>query len=186
MSLTDAGDEFVQKSRELRTAWLAAHFDALDPADQATLRGRGGRSAAGCRRRHDIRRPPTRTRAERRAARTVSTFAALKIRNYRLYFSGQVVSNTGTWMQRIAQDWLVLSITNSPIAVGVTTALQFLPMLLFGLWGGVIADRYPKRTLLIGTQTGDGCAGRRSWRCSPSPGTSRSGTSTRSPSGSAW
>jgi MFS family permease len=84
--------------------------------------------------------------------RTVSTFAALKIRNYRLYFSGQVVSNTGTWMQRIAQDWLVLSITNSPIAVGVTTALQFLPMLLFGLWGGVIADRYPKRTLLIGTQ----------------------------------
>ena len=84
--------------------------------------------------------------------RSVSTFAALRVRNYRLYFTGQVVSNTGTWMQRIAQDWLVLSITNSPIAVGVTTALQFLPMLLFGLWGGVIADRYSKRTLLIGTQ----------------------------------
>ena len=57
-----------------------------------------------------------------------------------------MVSNTGTWMQRIAQDWLVLQITNSPLAVGITTALQFLPMLLFGLWGGVIADRYPKRT----------------------------------------
>jgi MFS family permease len=83
----------------------------------------------------------------------VSTFAALRVRNYRLFFSGQVVSNTGTWMQRIAQDWLVLSITNSPIAVGVTTALQFLPMLLFGLWGGVIADRYPKRTMLIATQS---------------------------------
>jgi MFS family permease len=84
--------------------------------------------------------------------RPVSTFAALRLRNYRLYFSGQVVSNTGTWMQRIAQDWLVLSITNSPIAVGVTTALQFLPMLLFGLWGGLIAHRSSKRTLLIGTQ----------------------------------
>ena len=62
------------------------------------------------------------------------------------------MSNTGTWMQRIAQDWLVLQITNSPLAVGITTALQFLPMLLFGLWGGLIADRYPKRRLLLITQ----------------------------------
>ncbi len=86
----------------------------------------------------------------------VKTFAALKIRNYRLFFSGQVVSNTGTWMQRIAQDWLVLQITNSPLAVGITTALQFLPMLLMGLWGGLIADRYPKRRLLLITQTSMG------------------------------
>lgn len=83
----------------------------------------------------------------------ISTFAALKVRNYRLYFSGQVVSNTGTWMQRIAQDWLVLSLTNSPLAVGITTALQFLPMLLLGMLGGLITDRYPKRTLLMITQT---------------------------------
>ena len=82
-----------------------------------------------------------------------STFAALRVRNYRLFFAGQVVSNTGTWMQRIAQDWLVLQITNSPLAVGITTALQFLPMLLFGLWGGLLADRYPKRRLLLITQT---------------------------------
>jgi MFS family permease len=82
-----------------------------------------------------------------------STFAALRIRNYRLFFAGQVVSNTGTWMQRIAQDWLVLQITNSPLAVGITTALQFLPMLLFGLWGGLIVDRYPKRRLLLITQS---------------------------------
>ncbi|MGS0687007.1 MFS transporter [Nakamurella sp. GG22] len=82
-----------------------------------------------------------------------STFAALRVRNYRLFFGGQVVSNTGTWMQRIAQDWLVLQITNSPLAVGITTALQFLPMLLFGLWGGLIADRYPKRRLLMITQS---------------------------------
>ncbi len=86
----------------------------------------------------------------------VETFAALKIRNYRLFFSGQVVSNTGTWMQRIAQDWLVLEITNSPLAVGITTALQFLPMLLMGLWGGLIADRYPKRRLLLFTQASMG------------------------------
>ncbi len=82
-----------------------------------------------------------------------STFAALKVRNYRLFFAGQVVSNTGTWMQRIAQDWLVLQITNSPLAVGITTALQFLPMLLFGLWGGLLVDRYPKRMLLMITQS---------------------------------
>jgi MFS family permease len=86
----------------------------------------------------------------------IPTFAALRVRNYRLFFAGQVVSNTGTWMQRIAQDWLVLELTNSPLAVGITTALQFLPMLLFGLWGGLIADRYPKRRLLMITQTAMG------------------------------
>ncbi|GAA4199728.1 MFS transporter [Actinocatenispora rupis] len=84
---------------------------------------------------------------------TGSTFRSLRTRNYRLFATGQVVSNTGTWMQRIAQDWLVLSLTNSPTAVGITTALQFLPMLMFGLWGGVLADRYPKRRLLIATQS---------------------------------
>lgn len=85
-----------------------------------------------------------------------STFAALRVRNYRLFFAGQIVSNTGTWMQRIAQDWLVLELTHSPLAVGITTALQFLPMLLFGLWGGLIADRYPKRRLLLITQASMG------------------------------
>jgi len=93
---------------------------------------------------------------EMRAPTKVAMFAALKVRNYRLFFSGQVVSNTGTWMQRIAQDWLVLQITNSPLAVGITTALQFLPMLLLGLWGGLIADRYPKRRLLLITQASMG------------------------------
>ncbi len=90
------------------------------------------------------------------AHRRVSTFAALHERNYRLYFSGSVVSNTGTWMQRIAQDWLVLELTNSPFAVGITMALQFLPLMLLGLYGGVAADRYPKRRLLIATQTAMG------------------------------
>ncbi|MFH8452605.1 MFS transporter [Streptomyces fungicidicus] len=86
-------------------------------------------------------------------ARKNSMFSSLRIRNYRLFFLGQVVSNTGTWMQRIAQDWLVLSLTGSSAAVGITTALQFLPMLLFGLYGGVLVDRLRKRPTLLVTQT---------------------------------
>ncbi len=82
---------------------------------------------------------------------------SLRVRNYRLFASGQVVSLTGTWMQRVAQDWLVLRLSHtSGVAVGVTTALQFLPTLLFGLYGGVLADRYPKRLLLVATQTAMG------------------------------
>ncbi|MFE0352384.1 MFS transporter [Streptomyces nigra] len=88
-----------------------------------------------------------------------SMFSSLRIRNYRLFFLGQVVSNTGTWMQRIAQDWLVLSLTGSATAVGITTALQFLPMLLFGLYGGVLVDRLPKRPTLIATQSAMGLTG---------------------------
>ncbi|MGV4987698.1 MFS transporter [Streptomyces sp. NRAIS4] len=86
-------------------------------------------------------------------ARKSSMFSSLKVRNYRLFFIGQAVSNTGTWMQRIAQDWLVLSLTGSSAAVGITTALQFLPMLVFGLYGGVLVDRLPKRPTLLVTQS---------------------------------
>jgi len=84
------------------------------------------------------------------------TFRSLRIRNYRLFFVGQLVSVTGTWMQTVAQSWLVLKITGSGLALGVTVALQFLPMLLFGMWGGLIADRGDKRRLLIGTQVASG------------------------------
>ncbi|WP_445271708.1 MFS transporter, partial [Streptomyces sp. DSM 41978] len=70
-----------------------------------------------------------------------------------------VISNTGTWMSRITQDWLVLSLTGSATAVGITTALQFLPMLLFGLYGGVIADRLPKRQILLVSQAMLGLCG---------------------------
>ncbi|MBO0811550.1 MAG: MFS transporter [Microlunatus sp.] len=83
-----------------------------------------------------------------------STFAALEIRNYRIYFFGALFSNIGTWMQRVAQDWLVLELSHgSGFAVGLTTALQFLPMLLITPYGGVIADRFDKRTILRITQT---------------------------------
>src|ERR671920_40420 len=79
------------------------------------------------------------------------TFAALRVRNYRLFASGQVVSLVGTWMQRVAQDWLVLELSGgSPVALGVAAALQFGPTLLLSLWGGAIADRYDKRRLLMG------------------------------------
>lgn len=81
-------------------------------------------------------------------------FRSLRTRNYRLYAIGSLGSNTGTWMQRIAQDWLVLQLSdNSPIALGMVTFLQFSPTLVFGLLGGLIADRYDKRTILRCTQT---------------------------------
>ena len=73
--------------------------------------------------------------------------------NYRRYFAGQVISLSGNWMQNVTALWLVLSLTNSGVAVGLTTALQFLPMLLFGAYGGLLADRLPKRQLLFVTQT---------------------------------
>ena len=81
-------------------------------------------------------------------------FRSLRVRNYRLYASGQLVSLTGTWMQRVAQDWLVLELTNSGTALGIVTALQFGPALFLGMWGGILADRGNKRKLLLATQTG--------------------------------
>jgi MFS family permease len=81
------------------------------------------------------------------------SFASLKVPNYRRYFYGQIVSLSGNWMQIVAEMWLILQLTGSGVAVGVTSALQFLPMLLFGAWGGLLADRIPKRRLLTVTQT---------------------------------
>jgi MFS family permease len=80
------------------------------------------------------------------------SFDSLAVPNYRRYFSGQIVSVSGNWMQMVAEIWLVLELTNSGFAVGATTALQFLPILLFGAWGGVLADRFDKRRLLMVTQ----------------------------------
>ena len=82
------------------------------------------------------------------------TFAALKHRNFRLFFIGQLVSLIGTWMQSTAQGWLVYQLTGSKILLGTVTACGTLPMLLLSLWGGSVADRHPKRTILYYTQTG--------------------------------
>lgn len=86
------------------------------------------------------------------------TFRSLANPNYRKYAAGSLISNVGTWMQRIAQDWLVLALTGSGTALGITTGLQFLPVLLLSPYAGVIADRFPKRRLLQVTQTSMGAA----------------------------
>jgi len=81
------------------------------------------------------------------------TFRSLRVRNFRLFFAGQLISQCGTWMQTIALGWLVLQLShNSGFAVGLVIALQFIPTLLFGAWGGLIADRFDKRTVLFYTQ----------------------------------
>jgi MFS family permease len=81
------------------------------------------------------------------------SFSSLAVPNYRRYFAGQLVSLSGNWTQVVAEMWLILALTGSGLAVGVTSALQFLPLLLFGAWGGLLADRFPKRSLLIVTQS---------------------------------
>lgn len=82
-----------------------------------------------------------------------ATFKSLRHRNYRLYFSGQTTSIIGSWMQKVAQAWLVLELTDSGTLLGVTAALQHLPTLLMGPWGGLLADRLDKRRILIWTQS---------------------------------
>ncbi|MBO0690095.1 MAG: MFS transporter [Candidatus Dormibacteraeota bacterium] len=84
------------------------------------------------------------------------TFRSLRVRNYRLYFFGQVVSVSGTWMQQIAQAWLVLHLHGNGIDLGVVAALRFVPMLVLGPWGGLLADRMDKRLLLVATQAAAG------------------------------
>lgn len=80
------------------------------------------------------------------------TFRSLTVHNYRLYFTGQAISVNGTWIQTVAQSWLVLHLTGNGVDLGVTTALQFLPVLFLGTWGGAVADRVDKRKALYLTQ----------------------------------
>src|SRR5215470_12827760 len=77
---------------------------------------------------------------------------ALGHRDFRLFWSGQLVSLIGTWMQSVGQSWLVLELTNSPFRLGLLSTLQFLPMLFFAVVAGAITDRLPRRRLLVGTQ----------------------------------
>src|SRR6266478_2622665 len=81
------------------------------------------------------------------------TFRALRHRNYRLFFWGQLVSLIGTWMQQTAMSWFVYEITNSKLLLGAVAAVGSAPMMLFSIWGGSLADLYPKRTIIIATQT---------------------------------
>src|SRR5512139_2740906 len=94
-----------------------------------------------------MKRPPWRELLEKR-------FRALRHRNFRLYWAGQLASLIGTWMQSVAQGWLMHRLTGSAFMLGLLTFTQFLPVLLFSLWAGVVADRMDKRRLLLITQTG--------------------------------
>jgi len=88
-----------------------------------------------------------------RAVAGLDGFRALRHRNFRLFWFGQLISLVGTWMQNIAQGWLVLTLTGSPFMLGLVAAAQFTPILVFGLFGGIVADSLPKRPTLIATQT---------------------------------
>ena len=87
------------------------------------------------------------------SARPAGTFSSLRNRNFRLYYIGQGISTAGTFMQAVGQSWLVLKLTGSGTALGFVTMLQFLPLLIFGGYAGVIVDRYDRRRLYIITQT---------------------------------
>src|SRR5947209_15853176 len=103
--------------------------------------------------RQDIAVQETAFDTEKQQARgLLRAFIALRHRNFRLFWFGQLVSLIGTWMQSIGQSWLVLELTHNALLLGVVGALQFLPVLLFTLFGGVLADRWPKRTVLLFTQ----------------------------------
>jgi MFS family permease len=94
---------------------------------------------------------------QRQAFELRNVVSSLAVRNYRLYFCGQLVSVVGTWMQTVAQSFLVLHLTNSGTALGLATAARFLPMFLFGPIGGLAADRLDKRRVLYVTQTLSAC-----------------------------
>ena len=89
---------------------------------------------------------------EANAAKRTGTFAALQHRNFQLYFGGQLISNAGTWMQVIAQGWLVYQLTGSKALLGIVAAAGTAPMLVFATWGGWAADHFPKRSVLVCTQ----------------------------------
>lgn len=95
--------------------------------------------------------PPVTTAGTIRQPR--GAFAALTSRGYRLYITGQSLASTGSWMRSIAQDWLIFSLTHDSTAVGITMALQFLPILVLGMHTGAVADRVPKRRILLITQS---------------------------------
>lgn len=96
--------------------------------------------------------PPIGPTAAPEQPRSQGTFRSLAVRNFRLFFAGQLISQTGTWLTMVAQTLLVLKLTRSGVAIGFLTACQFLPLLLLGAWAGSVADRSDKRRLLMWTQ----------------------------------
>ena len=154
IAITAAGSALLDSERRSRDLWLTRQLGHAQRGGARAAAARrpdprqAGRAvtAASTNRPHDPAAAPPRARA--------GMFRSLRVRNYRLYASGQLVSLTGTWMQRVAQDWLVLELTNSGTALGIVTALQFAPSLLLGLWGGVLADRARQAQAAAATQSG--------------------------------
>jgi len=116
-------------------------------------RQRSGRAAS----RDDDGRGMTRPATPHWSTRLPSGLRVFRHRNFRLFYFGQLVSLTGTWMQAVAQDWLVLQLTNSPVSLGLVAAAQFLPVMVLGLFGGLAADALPKRLGLLCTQSAAMC-----------------------------
>ena len=147
VTISPAGRQVLHQSRSMKNAFLAQQLHRLPAGGARRPRGphRAARATGG------DGRIVTSLRA---AAR--QTFSSLRTRNYRLYFTAQLISVSGTWMQTVAQAWLVLHLTGSSVDLGIVVGLQFLPMLLFGPFGGLVADRMNKRRLLYATQTAGG------------------------------
>ena len=123
------------RARRLRLPWQRPE---IDPTAELAAPEIGG--------------PETPSVEVARATRWSETFRAFRHRNYRLFYTGQAISLSGTWMQTVAQSWLVIQLTDSKAAIGIVTALQFLPITLFVLPAGVIADRVRKRDLILATR----------------------------------
>ena len=144
ITVTAAGAVYLDEVRAAGRTWLASQLADLGVDDVEAI----ARDAA---------RPRTVARGRgvnaRVSAISARTFSALRFRNYRLFFASQAVSFSGTWMQLIAQSWLVLQLTGSGTALGTVMAMQFLPTLLLAPFGGMIADRYDKRRLIMATQS---------------------------------
>ena len=138
-------DEVAEQLQALEAAGVSRvmlqHLDHADTEMVAVL----GEVAASMDTTPDPVRPGGRPR--------LRTFRSLGVRNFRLFLFGHLVSSTGTWMQQVGQDWLVLRLTDAPLPLGITLALQFAPMLVLGAWAGLVADRVDKRRLLLATQT---------------------------------
>ncbi|WP_158522693.1 MFS transporter [Tessaracoccus aquimaris] len=135
---TEAGESVVRETIAERDTWMLKHLEDKTPSSWPCYG-----------------KPPTCCWRSRMPER-MKTFASMAIRNYRYYFLGALVSNLGTWIQRIGQDWLVLTelTDNSSTALGIVTALQFLAIPLLAPYAGSVIDRYPKRKVLIVTQIG--------------------------------
>ena len=140
--ITPAGKRSMERIRTLKNAFLTRRLAELSPEEQAGAAGAGGapRTSGG---------PMSRL-----AEAGHRTFRALSVRNYRLFFTGQVISVSGTWMQMVAQTYLILfRLHGTGVDVAIATGLQFVPLLLLGPFGGLIADRLDKRKVLYATQS---------------------------------